>query len=170
MADVSYPSLGVTDITALFPLQFVGGGSPMPVATLLSTYPATVSYVGMYGKVTDLWGSVRTVMVCDYDGNSYYWRPQRTDYAVSNASTGGAITLTPLLQAPVQFLTAPLASNMTITPSATNAWPGAQFTITSKGALSIFGITLSGLLGGALSILAGGTRTLTYTSAGWQGV
>lgn len=150
--------------------SFINGGAFMPIATLMADYPAGSDYLGNYARVTDLWGNVRSVMICEYDGTTYYWRPQRTDYATNNNATSGSMTLTPLVTAPVQFLTGTLLGNMTLTPSATNAWPGAQFTINMNGALGIFGVTLNGLIGGGtLSVLLGGSRTVTYTSAGWRG-
>lgn len=149
---------------------FVGQGAYMTVADLLANYPAGSGYVGNYARVSDLWGSVRSVMTCEYDGANYYWRPQRTDYATANTTTSGSVNLTPLVTSPVVFMTGTLTGNLTLTPSATNAWPGAQFTVNMNGVLGLFGITLSGLVGGGtLSLLLGGTRTLTYTAAGWRG-
>ena len=156
-------------VSQLPPTSFVGSGAYMTVASLLSTYPASATYLGQYARVSDLWGSVRSVMTCEYDGTNYYWRPQRTDYAVSNNSTGGAMTLTPLLTAPTVYLTGSLGANMTITPSATNAWPGAQFEILANGVLNLLGINISGLLGGTLPLLGGGRKIITYTQAGWRG-
>lgn len=147
--------------------QFVGT-APMTVAALLAGFPASATNVGRYARVTDLWGSVRTVMICESDGSSFYWRPQRTDYAVNNAATGGAQTLMPLVTAPIQVLTGTLLGTVTMTPSATNAWPGATFTIINKGVLGLFGVSLTGLVGNALPIVGGGQRTVTYTGAGWQ--
>lgn len=147
--------------------QFVGAG-PMTVASLLSTYPADFSLLGKYARVTDLYGSADEVMRCSSNGTSYYWRPQRSDYAVTNTNTSGAITLTPLLSAPQQFFTGTLLGNMTATPSATNAWPGAQFTLTMTGVLGLFSLNVNGLIGNAVPILTGSTRTFTYTSAGWR--
>lgn len=150
-------------------IRFADGvGSPMPVASLLANYPASETYVGQYGRVTDLWGSVRTIMICESDGSSYYWRPQRTDYAVNNSVTGGAQTMTPLVTAPIQVLTGTLLGTVTMTPSNLNAWPGATFTIINKGVLGLFGVSLTGLVGNALPIIGGGQRTVTYTGAGWQ--
>lgn len=169
MPDVSNSGLTLADVLASLPTSFVGNGDYMPVATLLSTYPAGAPNLGKYARVNDLWGSVRSVMVCEYDGTSYYWRPQRTDYATANSSTGGTVTLTPLLTSPTMILTGTLGLGMTVTPSSTNAWPGAQFEVISNGLLGIFSININGLLGGALPLLAGGRRILTFTAAGWRG-
>jgi len=153
--------------------SFVANGAYMPVNTLLSTYPASSAYMGQYARVNDLWGSVRTVMTCEYDGSLYYWRPQRTDYATRNSSTQGAITLTPLLTSPQLTLNGTLLNFLTVTPSVANAWPGAQFEIINNGVLGIFGINIAGLLGGTLPLLAGGRRVLTAVNNGgtmaWTG-
>lgn len=169
MADISNQGLTLDQVLAAIPTAFVNNGGYQTVANLLSNYPAGVTYLGMYARVNDLWGSVRTVMVCEYDGTSYYWRPQRTDYATANSSTGGSISLTPLITSPTVIFTGTLGLGMTVTPSATNAWPGAQFEIISNGILGVFSINISGLLGGALPLVAGGRRILTYTAAGWRG-
>lgn len=149
------------------PTSFVSPTS-MTVANLLTTYPASSTYVGKYARVTDLWGSTDEIMRCSYDGTTYYWRPQRTDYAVTNASTSGAITLNPLVTPPQIFMTGTLLGDITVTPSVTNAWPGAEFIVTSKGALGIFNINITGLVGANVPLLTGASKTITYTSAGWR--
>lgn len=184
MSDISYPPpnlapyVQTSEVPALVaqftPTAFVNSGGYQSVASLLSTYPAGPTYLGMYARVNDLWGSVRSVMVCEYDGSLYYWRPQRTDYATQNASTSGTVTLTPLLSAPQQIITGTLLGGMNITPSATNAWPGAQFEIINNGILGLFSINITGLTGGTLPILGGGRRIITAVNSGggviaWRG-
>lgn len=166
----------IADAIAALPAAataFVANGAYMPVNTLLSTYPAGPAYMGQYARVNDLWGSVRTVMTCEYDGSLYYWRPQRTDYATRNSSTSGSVSLVPLLTSPQLTLNGTLLGAMTITPSITNAWPGAQFEIINNGVLGLFGINIAGLLGGTLPLLAGGRRVLTAVNNGgtmaWTG-
>lgn len=156
------------------PTAFVNNGAYQTVAQLLANYPAASATLGMYGRVNDLWGSVRSVMVCEYDGSLYYWRPQRTDYATQNAATSGTTTLTPLISAPQQIVTGTLLGNMTMTPSTTNAWPGAQFEIINNGILGLFAINITGLTGGTLPLLGGGRRILTAVNSGggaiaWRG-
>jgi hypothetical protein len=152
---------------AIPPTAFVSA-TPMTVAEMLATYPASAALLGKYARVTDLYGSADEVMRCSSNGTSYYWRPQRTDYAITSTATSGAITLTPLLSAPQQFFTGTLLGNMTVTPSATNAWPGAQFTLTMNGILGLFSLTVNGLIGSSVPILTGTTRVFTYTAAGWR--
>lgn len=158
---------------ASIPTSFVNGGAYMPLNTLLTNYPASATYLGQYARINDLWGSVRSVMTCEYDGSLYYWRPQRTDYATQNSATSGTSTLTPLITSPQLVFTGTLLGNLTVTPSTTNAWPGAQFEILMGGVLGLFGINISGLLGGTLPLLAGGRRILTAVNNGgtmaWRG-
>lgn len=152
-------------------ISFVNGGAEQPVADLLANFPAGAANQFKYARVNDLWGSVRTIMVCERDASGYYWRPQRTDYAPAPvAMTGGSMTLTPLVTAPLINLTGTLASAITLTPSNANVWPGATFTVTSNSVLGIFGITIAGLVGGGtVPLLSGGIRTITYFSGtGWK--
>lgn len=155
----------------VIPTSFVGGtdSNPSTVANILATYPASATFLGKYARVNDLYGSADEVMRCSSDGSTYYWRPQRTDYAVNNAATGGTVNLTPLVSAPQQVFTATLLGNMTVNLQNTNAWPGAQFELKMTGVLGIFGISIAGLVGGGtLPLLTGGSRTLIYTAAGWR--
>lgn len=154
-------------VSMIPPTQFVQAGM-MTVSSLLSTYPASATYLGKYARVSDLWGSTDEIMRCSSDGNTYFWRPQRSDYAVTNTQTSGALPLVPLVTPPQVFLTGTLLGNMTVTPSATNAWPGATFDVNASGALGLFGISLAGLIGGTVPLLSGSTKTLIYTSAGWR--
>lgn len=149
------------------PTSFVST-TPMTVASLLSTYPAGSTYLGKYARVTDLYGNVDEIMRCSSDGSTYYWRPQRADYAISNASTSGTVSLSPLVTPPQIFLIGSLVGNVTITPSSTNAWPGAQFTVTAAGALNLFSINISGLVGASVPLLTGSSKVLTYTASGWR--
>jgi len=154
-------------------VQFVdGSGNYMPVADLLTLYPATAAYRGRYARVSDLWGNVQTIMVCEGDASGYYWRPQRTDYAPAPvAMTSGSMSLIPLVTAPVINLTGTLTGNVTITPSTQNVWPGAQFTVSSNSVIgALLGINITGLVGaGTVPLLSGGVRTITYFSgSGWK--
>lgn len=156
-------------LTDIPPDQFISTTS-MTVANLLANYPANAARVGKYARVTDLWGVTDEIMRCSSDGATYFWRPQRVDYATYNTSTSGAMTLTPLVTPPVLYLAGTLLGSMTVTPSTTNAWPGAQFEVISTGALGIFGISINGLIGGgSLPLLQGGRKLLTYTTSGWRG-
>lgn len=152
-------------------VAFVNGGAEQTITSLLANFPAGAANAFKYARVNDLWGSVRTIMICEQDASGYYWRPQRTDYAPAPVSmTGGAMTLTPLVTDPFINLTGTLASAITLTPSNTNVWPGASFTVTSNSVLGLFGITIAGLVGGGtVPLLSGGIRTITYLSgSGWK--
>lgn len=153
------------------PIQFVNDGAFQTVAQLLTNFPPTVALRGKYGRVSDLWGNVQTVMVCEGDSSGYYWRPQRQDYAPAPiTATSGSMQLIPLVTAPIINLTGTLIGNISVTPQTTNVWPGATFTVTSNSVLGLFGINLTGLVGGGtVPLLSGGIRTLTYFSGtGWK--
>lgn len=149
--------------------NFINGGAFQTVANLLTNFPAASQYRGMYARVSDLWGSVSTAMICEYDGTNYYWRPQRTDYSVVSTQTSGSMSLIPLVTAPVTVLNATLLGNVSITPTTTNVWPGCEFEIYSPSNLGLFGVNITGLLGGVTSVLLGGSaKKITYTAAGWR--
>lgn len=153
------------------PIQFVNDGAYQTVAQLLANFPAAAPLRGKYGRVSDLWGNVQTVMVCEGDSSGYYWRPQRQDYAPAPIPmTSGAMSLVPLVTAPIVNLMGTLSGTVTITPSVTNVWPGATFTVTSNSVLGVFGMVIAGLVGGGtVPLLSGGIRTLTYFSGtGWK--
>lgn len=161
----------IQDIVPAPATAFVNSGGEQSVADLLANFPANAANQFKYARVSDLWGSVRTIMICERDASGYYWRPQRTDYAPAPVPmTTGTMTLLPLVTAPVINLTGTLLGNISVTPSAVNAWPGATFTVTSNSVLGLFGINLTGLVGGGtVPLLSGGIRTLTYFSGtGWK--
>lgn len=176
-AQVDYPPIDtsgfatttqVANIVATTP-QYVNGGSFQTVAALLSSSPCGSPTMGRLARVSDVYGSVASTLVCETDGNTFYWRPQRTDYAVVSGQTTGALTLTPLLSAPVVYLTSTPTGTVTVNLSTTNVWPGATFRIYAPAGISLFGINLSGLVGGGTVPLVQGTdKVVTYTPSGWK--
>lgn len=145
--------------------------TPITVATLLSSYPASAGNRGKYAQVNDLWGSVITVMVCEGDVSGYYWRPQRTDYAANMTIAQGTVNLVPLLTQPNVRMVGSITGNITLSPSVTNVWPGASFDVTVKTAIpALVSINISGLIGGGtVPLLQGSTRRITYyQGAGWD--
>lgn len=171
---VSPPDLSVYALTSTVP-TFVGNGVYMPKATLKANYPCgTVAQLGQLGHVNDAWGSVSTTFICEASGSSSYWRPQRTDNAGTIAYTGGALTLTPLVTPPIIYLQGNATASGMITPSTTDVWPGATFTIVETGTLGLFSVQVGGLLGSALNFVTGGSRQVTWSCTpanvcGWQG-
>lgn len=155
---------------AAIPNAFINGGAEQTVASLLTNFPADASMLYKYARVSDLYGTARSVMICEASAGSFYWRPQRTDFSAASAATSGTVTLTPLLTAPVMVFTGTLLGSITIQPSSTNAWPGATFTVMANGVLGLFNINISGLIGGGtVPLLTGGSRTVTYIQgAGWR--
>jgi hypothetical protein len=151
------------------PTSFVNNGAAQSVASLLTNYPAGAANLYKYARVNDLWGNTNSIMICEAEGSTYYWRPTRTDYASASSAQSGTVTLTPLVTPPTLYLTGALTSNLTVNMSATNAWPGAQFEVISTGVLNLFGITLGGLIaGGTVPILQGARKLVTYTTSGWR--
>jgi hypothetical protein len=173
MPEINSSGLSAADVQALInaqPSGFVNGGGEMTVAQLLANYPADASMVFKYARVSDLYGSAHSVMICESSGGQFYWRPQRTDFSGASTATGGAVSLTPLLTPPTLIFTGTLTGNVTATPSTANVWPGASFTVIANGLLGLFGINLGGLVGGgAIPLLSGSSRTMTYVpGSGWR--
>lgn len=145
--------------------------SPVAVSALLTNFPASAANLGKYARVTDLWGSVATVMVCEGDASGYYWRPQRTDYASNMTIAQGNVSLIPLLTQPNIRMVGTITGNITLAPSTTNVWPGATFEVSVKTAIpALVSININGLIGGGtVPLLQGSTRRLTYyQNAGWD--
>jgi len=151
------------------PSIYVGGTntSPITVVALLSTYPASATYLNNYARVTDLYGSVDDIMRCRFDGANYRWVPQRTDFNGTTAATTGSVTITPLVTPPTLRGVGNLLGNVTFTPSATNAYIGQRQRIIMTGSLGIFTSTITGLLGSNLTLLGNSAKTIEYAATGW---
>jgi hypothetical protein len=150
--------------------SFVGGTntSPTTVSALHTNFPPSVTYLGQYARVSDLFGSVDDIMRCRWDGVAYRWVPQRPNFTGVRTETGGNIPILPLITPPTLRLTGNLISNMTITPSSTNAFVGQKQTIIQEGTFTIITSTITGLIGSNLTLLGGGTaRVIEYGPTGW---
>lgn len=176
MADGQSSGLSPSDVNALIafaiaglPTAYVGGTdvAPTTVASLLSTYPPSVTYLGKYARVTDLYGTVDDIMRCRFDGTNYRWVPQRTEMAGNNTTTTGTVTVTPLVTPPTLRLTGNLLGNITITPASTNAYLGQRFRVIMVGTLGLFTSTITGLIGSNLTLLGNGTHDIEFGSTGW---
>lgn len=160
-----------TGNVAIATTSFINGftsAAPGTIANLMANAPCNAARLATYAVVSDLYSgttgsSTNEVLRCGQSGTLYYWRPQRTDYSAAVTFTGGTLTLSPLLTPPVMYLTGTMAANGTITPSTTYAYPGQQFQVVQAGTLGLFSIQIGGLAGGALSLVTGGTRVMTYT-------
>lgn len=146
--------------------QFVDN-NPMTVVQLHTNYPPSASTLGLYGRVTDLYGAVDDIMRCRWDGVSYRWVPQRPNFTGVRADTGGNIPVLPLITPPTLRLTGSLISNMTITPSSTMAFIGQKQTIIQEGPLNLLTSTITGLIGSNLTLLGNTARVIEYGSTGW---
>ena len=150
--------------------QFVGGSSAFQTrAQLLAGYPCNSVQLGYLAHVSDVYGSVASTLVCETDGNTYYWRPQRADYSVVSTQTTGTLTLTPLTSAPIIYLSSTPTGTVGIALSTTNAWPGATFHIYAPASITLNGINITGLIGGGtVPLLQGTDKIVTYTTSGWK--
>lgn len=154
--------------TAMLP-QFVNGGDWLDRATLKANFPAGPDYLGKLARVNDVWGSVRTSLICEFDGTTYYWRPQRTDYAVPSTQSSGTINLVPLVSAPATILKSNLVGALNLNLSTVDVWPGCTFDITAPSVLNLNVLQFTGLIGGLTSAILGGSRKMArYDSDGWR--
>lgn len=150
--------------------QFVNGGTFIPQNTLRSSFPCNSTILGRYARVNDMYQTVASVAICETDGTTYYWRPQRTDYATTSTQTSGTMTLVPFVTSPVVVLSSSPTGNLNVVASSVNAWPGAQFRILMPATITLpYAITITGLVGnGTLTALQGRDYVITYTAAGWK--
>lgn len=156
-------------ISASSSTSFVGGTATAPttVASLISSFPPSSQYMGQYARVSDLYGAVDDIMRCRFDGVAYRWIPQRPAFTAVSTATTGAISIVPLVTAPTLRLTGTLLGNMSLTPSATNAYVGQQQRVIMDGTLGLFTASITGLIGSNLSLLGGGSKLIEYGPTGW---
>lgn len=158
--------------------QFVTGftpGASGTVANLLATVPCTSAIYGQYASVSDLYnngvagGGIDDILRCRFDASNslYKWTPQREAYNATVSSTGGAMTITPLVTPPTLRITGTLLSNITISPSSTNAYVGQRYRVIMNGTLGVFTATITGLIGSNLTLLGGTTSVVEYGPTGW---
>lgn len=167
----------INSAIAALPTSFVAGGSTMNIQDLMTNFPAAAIYSGKYARISNLYnnssmsavGGVDDIVRCRFDAtnNAYRWVPQREAYNVAIAPTGGTTTLLPLVTPPTIRLTGTLVGNLTINPSATNAYIGQVFEVIQNSTLGLFITTVTGLLGSNLTILGNSTQQFEYTSGGW---
>jgi len=149
--------------------QFVGNTALVPttIAALHTDFPPSLSTLGMYARVSDLYQAVDDIMRCRWDGVAYRWVPQRPNFAGTRSETGGNISILPLVTPPTLRLTGSLISNLTITPSITNAFVGQKQTVVQEGALNLLTSTITGLIGSNLTLLGSNARVIEYGPTGW---
>jgi hypothetical protein len=174
MADASTSPLSQADVLALISstsaTSFVGSGVAMPVAALMTNYPPSAAYQGLYARVSDLYGSVDDIMRCRFDGSNYRWVPQREAFIGINASSGGTVTITPLVTPPtLRLTTTALTSNLNVTASTVNAYIGQRHRVIMPPALSlgVYVSQITGLIGSNISLLAGNVKDIEYGATGW---
>ncbi len=159
------------------PTSFVGGGNAMTISDLMANFPASAAYRGLYARVNNLYNNVSTtaaggvddIVRCRFDvvNNTYRWVPQREAFNVAIAPTSGTTTLLPLVTPPTVRLTGTLLGNLTINPSATNAYVGQVFQVIQNSTLGLFVTTITGLLGSNVTLLGNTSQLFEFTSTGW---
>lgn len=157
---------GFALLSQLPPTSFVTNDM-MTVAQLHANYPPSASNAGLYGRVSDLWGSVDDVMRCRFDGANYRWVPQRDSFVGTSAAASGTVNILPLVTPPTLRLTGTLLGNMSVAPSSTNAYIGQRQTVVMNGVLGLFAATITNLIGSNITLLGGGSRDLQYGPTGW---
>lgn len=141
----------------------------MTVAQLLAGFPAG-QHIGLYARVTDLFGELTTTMIAEGSAGTAYWRPTRQDFAktLTIAQIGTAPTLYALTSPPTLRLTGNASGNTTMTLSPDGAWPGAKRTIVQSGTLGIYTFRIAGLaLGAVLAMLTGTRATFEFDGSAW---
>ncbi len=159
------------------PTNFVNGGTSMTIADLLTNFPAGSGNNGKYARISNLFngtstsaaGGIDDIVRCRFDvANAVYrWVPQREAWNMSVTPTGGTVNLIPLVYPPTVRLAGTLLGNLTVTPSATNAYIGQRFTVIQNGVLGLFVSSITGLLGSNITLLGNTGQGLESTSGGW---
>jgi hypothetical protein len=149
--------------------KFVADGETITLADLMARFPASALYRGWYAHVSDLYGSLDEVLRCRFDGLFYRWVPQRDQYIQNSPIASGTIALTPMFMAPIVNLTANPTSNIMVVPSSQYAYLGQTFRVNQLGVLGVFGISISGLLGGGtVPLLSGSSKLMVFDVGGWR--
>lgn len=149
--------------------SFVGGTATAPttVANLIANFPPAANMMGQYARVSDLYGTVDDIMRCRFDGVAYRWIPQRPSFSGIAANTGGTVPIVPLVTPPTLRLSGTLLGNMSVVPSAVNAYVGQQQRVIMEGTLGLFAASITGLIGSNVSLLGGGSKLIEYSPTGW---
>lgn len=140
----------------------------LPTPYAVDTLPApSAAMVGIYARVTDLFGEKTDLVLCSAFGGSYFWQPVRPLWARSTPAV--SMTLRPLKNPSLLRLTGTLSANTVIAIDPALAWPGCQFEIAMDGTLGIYSLTIAGLaLGATVALLLGGRKRLVFDGADYQ--
>lgn len=111
----------------------------MTVAELITNYPPAANVMGLYARVSDLYGSVDDIM------------------------------RTPLVTAPTLRATGTLLGNLSFSMASTNAYIGQRQRIYMQGVLGIFAASITGLIGSNLTLLGNTYKDVEYGPTGWFG-
>lgn len=168
----------IASAIAGLPTSFVGGGSSMTLDALMTNYPAGASYQGLYARISNLFngssmtasGGIDDIVRCRFDvaNGVYRWVPQREAWNLPVNAASGTTNLIPLVTPPTVRLVGTLLGNLSVAPSATNAYIGQRFTVIQASTLGLFVTTITGLVGSNLTLLGNTTQQLEFTAAGWS--
>jgi hypothetical protein len=148
---------------------YVGASNvnPLTFSDLLTNFPPSATYMNLYARVSDLYGSVDDIMRCRYDGTNYRWVPQREAFSGNNTATSGTISLVPIVSPPTLRITSNLTGNLSVVPTTTNAYIGQRFRVVQVGTLGLFTSTITGLIGSNLSLLGNSVKEIEFGPSGW---
>lgn len=141
----------------------------LPGIFTVDTLPtASEDNYGMLAKVSDLFGQKRGYVMCQRYGSTYAWEPPGDSPAIT-MSGNQDITFLPLKMPSILILDGTLTANRTITMATQNAYPGMKFEVKFGGGLALFGISLSGLVTGPLSLLLNQQILAVFDASGaWK--
>lgn len=143
----------------------------------IAQLPDPAANVGKYATVTDLWGDGTRDVVLAASSlvktvRTAYWKPLRPASAQTQAVATGDLTLSPLVNAQVQFLTGAVAAGVTrqVSLGIARAWPGAMFEVAFDGTLGLgASLNVAGTgLGSLVAMVAGGRRRFVFDQGAWK--
>lgn len=149
--------------------------SPRPLViysgTVAGLPPPSADMVGAYARVSDLYGEKNDLVLCSAwtrgGVTKYFWAPVRPDWKASVPIA--SMTLTALKTPTKLRFTGTTSLTQVLTLDSTGAYPGLTYDIrgdfTGLGGLSFAGMDI---INSITSLMAGGTRRISYDGAGWS--
>jgi len=143
----------------------------------IAQLPDAAANVGKYATVTDLWGDgTRDVVLASSSMvagvRQSYWKPLRPTSAQSQSVAAADVTLAPLVNGQVQFLTGAIGAGIArkVNLSVARAWPGAMFEIAFDGTLSLSSVlNIAGTgLGSLVGMIVGNRRRFVFDQGAWK--
>ena len=154
-------------------ISVVSGPPPeavtLPGVFTVDTLPTpSESNYGMLAKVSDLFGQKRGYVMCQRYASTYAWEPPGDSPAVT-MSGNQDITFLPLKMPSIIILDGTLTANRSLNLTTDKAYPGMKFEVKFVGGLGLFGLNLTGLLSGPLSLLLNQQILAVFDASGsWK--